>query len=106
MSNLGFQSIYQMLNALPDVLCERAFLPDDRDREDLERSGQSLVSLESGTDLRRFPALAFSVSFENDYLHVLQMLRLSGTALPAAERGKSNPLAFPGGCVPVVTPER
>ena len=39
MSNLGFQSVYQMLNAHPDVLCERAFLPDDVDREDLERIG-------------------------------------------------------------------
>ena len=66
MSNLGFQSVYQMLNALPDVLCERAFLPDDPDREELERSGQPLGSLESGADLKSFHVLAFSVSFEND----------------------------------------
>ena len=78
MSNLGFQSVYQMLNARDDVLCERAFLPDDVDREDLERSGRPLTSLESGSDLRSFHVLAFSVSFENDYVHVLRMLRLAG----------------------------
>jgi radical SAM superfamily enzyme YgiQ (UPF0313 family) len=105
MSNLGFQSVYQMLNSLPDVLCERAFLPDDRDREDLERSGQRLVSLESGTDLRRFHALAFSVSFENDYLHVLQMLRLAGIPLRAAERGKDDPLVILGGSALFLNPE-
>src|SRR5260370_10327700 len=105
MSNLGFQSIYQMLNALPDVLCERAFLPDDRDREELEESGQSLVSLESGTDLRRFHALAFSVSFENDYLHVLQMLRLAGIPLRAADRGKDDPLVILGGSALFLNPE-
>ena len=45
MSNLGFHSVYQMLNARDDVLCERAFLPDDVDREDLERSGRPLTTL-------------------------------------------------------------
>jgi hypothetical protein len=38
MSNLGFQSVYQMLNARGRA-GERAFLPDDVDREDLERAG-------------------------------------------------------------------
>src|SRR6266404_4155581 len=28
MSNLGFQTIYRHLNALPDVVCERVFLPE------------------------------------------------------------------------------
>ena len=32
MSNLGFQTIYRHLNALPDVVCERVFLPDPRRR--------------------------------------------------------------------------
>src|SRR4029077_17232169 len=78
MSNLGFQGVYQMLNAHPDLLCERAFLPDDPDALDLERSGQRLVTLDSGTELRRFHAVAFSDSFENDYVHVLKMLRMAG----------------------------
>ena len=29
MSSLGFQTVYRLLNALPDVSAERAFLPDD-----------------------------------------------------------------------------
>src|SRR5207244_11767851 len=53
MSNLGFQSVYQMLNARDDVLCERAFLPDDVDREELEGSGRPLTTLESGTEDRK-----------------------------------------------------
>src|SRR5438552_1849590 len=81
MSNLGFHSVYQMLNAAPDVLCERAFLPDDGDREELERSCQPLTTVESGSALRSFHVLAFSVSFENDYLYVLRMLRLAGVPL-------------------------
>src|SRR4030095_2288751 len=105
MSNLGFQSVYQMLNARDDVLCERAFLPDDVDREDLERSGRPLTSLESGSDLRSFHVLAFSVSFENDYIHVLRMLRLAGIPLRAAERGPSDPLVVMGGSALFLNPE-
>ena len=32
MSSLGFQTIYRVLNALPGVAAERAFLPDDAAR--------------------------------------------------------------------------
>ena len=105
MSNLGFQSVYAMLNALPDVVCERAFLPDDIDKEELERTGSPLVSFETGTPLRDFDALAFSVSFENDYLHVLQMLRLGGVPLRTADRGHRDPLVILGGSALFLNPE-
>jgi radical SAM superfamily enzyme YgiQ (UPF0313 family) len=105
MSNLGFQSVYQMLNAREDVLCERAFLPDDVDREELERSGRPLTTLESGSDLRSFQVLAFSVSFENDYVHVLRILRLAGIPLRAADRGPGDPLVVMGGSALFLNPE-
>src|SRR5258705_9752399 len=105
MSNLGFHSVYQMLNAYADVRCERAFLPDDVDREDLERTGHPLTTVESGTELRRFHALAFSVSFENDYLYVLGMLRLAGIPLRAADRGPGDPIVILGGAAAFLNPE-
>jgi len=105
MSNLGFHSVYQMLNTHPDVLCERAFLPDDVDREDLERTGQPLTTVESGSELRAFHVLAFSVSFENDYLHVLRMLRLAGIPLRAADRGPNDPMVILGGAAVFLNPE-
>ncbi|HET6899395.1 MAG TPA: radical SAM protein, partial [Vicinamibacteria bacterium] len=105
MSNLGFHSVYQMLNTHPDVLCERAFLPDDVDREDLERTGQPLTTVESGSELRAFHALAFSVSFENDYLYVLRMLRLAGIPLRAKDRGPHDPIVILGGAAVFLNPE-
>jgi radical SAM superfamily enzyme YgiQ (UPF0313 family) len=105
MSNLGFQSVHAMLNDLSDVLCERAFLPDDVDTEELERTGRPLSSFESGRPLRDFDVLAFSVSFENDYRHVLQMLRLSGIPLRADERGPRDPLIVLGGSAMFLNPE-
>jgi radical SAM superfamily enzyme YgiQ (UPF0313 family) len=105
MSNLGFHSVYQMLNTHPDVLCERAFLPDDVDREDLERTGHPLTTVESGSELRSFHVLAFSVSFENDYLYVLRMLRLAGIPLRAADRGPGDPVVVLGGAAVFLNPE-
>jgi radical SAM superfamily enzyme YgiQ (UPF0313 family) len=105
MSNLGFQGVYQLLNEQEDVVCERAFLPDDVDRDDLSLRGGRLPSFESGTDLSRFHVLAFSVSFENDYLHVLQMLRLAGIPLRAADRGPGDPVVVLGGAALFLNPE-
>ena len=106
MSNLGFQSVYQMLNAQPDVLCERAFLPDDVDTEELERSGQPARELSSRR--RRFATSTWSRSrsrFENDYLHVLKMLRLAGIPLRAQDRGPRDPLVVLGGAAMFLNPE-
>jgi radical SAM superfamily enzyme YgiQ (UPF0313 family) len=105
MSNLGFQGVYALFNESPDVLCERAFLPDDREKEELVSSNQRLTSLESGTPLGSFDALAFSVSFENDYVHVLQMLHLAGIPLRAEDRGPSDPLVILGGSALFLNPE-
>ena len=105
MSNLGFQSVFDMLNALPDVVCERAFLPDDVHTEELERTGSPLVTLDSGTPLRDFDMVAFSVSFENDYLHVLKVLRLSGIPLRARDRGRRDPIVVLGGAAVFLNPE-
>jgi radical SAM superfamily enzyme YgiQ (UPF0313 family) len=105
MSNLGFQGVYQLLNAHQDVSCERAFLPDDVDRDELVRTQKRLTSFESGTELNRFHVLAFSVSFENDYLHVLKMLRLAGVPLRARDRGPRDPLVLLGGAAMFLNPE-
>src|SRR3990172_1032285 len=53
MSNLGFQAVYRLLNRTRDVVCERAFLPDDEDKAELERTDSPLVSFESGTPAAR-----------------------------------------------------
>lgn len=105
MSNLGFQGVYQLLNAHPDVSCERAFLPDDVDRDELVRTGHKLTSFESGAELRSFHVLAFSISFENDYLHVLKMLRLAGVPLRAKDRTSRDPLVLLGGAAMFLNPE-
>ena len=105
MSNLGFQSVYRMLNEIPEVVCERVFLPDDVYTEELERTGRPLTSFESGSDLRRFDMIAFSILFENDYLHVLKMLRMAGIPLRTRDRGPGDPIIVFGGSAVFLNPE-
>src|SRR5438552_15219191 len=71
MSNLGFQTIYWHLNQMPDVVCERVFLPDPVDLDEHRRTGTPPFSLESQTPLPSFHPPAFSVTYEGDYTNTL-----------------------------------
>ncbi len=105
MSNLGFQTIYRHLNALPDVVCERVFLPDPEDIDELRRSGQAPFSLESLRPLTDFHLVGFSVTYEGDYINVLRLLGLAGIPLRAAARRPRDPLVLMGGVCAFSNPE-
>jgi len=105
MSNLGFQTVYRLFNAQDDVVCERVFLPPKQELAALANSRTPLVTLESQSPVGEFDVLAFSVSFEWDYVNILTMLRLAGVPTYAAERGLRHPLIVIGGAVTFVNPE-
>ena len=86
MSNLGFQTVYRLFNAQDDIVCERFFLPPKQEMAELLATNTRLVTLESQTPVADFDVIAFSVSFEWDYVNVLTLLRLSGIPGYAAER--------------------
>lgn len=99
MANLGFQTVYKLLNALEHVVCERVFLPDPG-------AGRTdIVSLESGRKPAEFDCIAFSLSFENDYVNVLTVLDKAALPLPSAERNTSLPLILAGGVACFLNPE-
>jgi radical SAM superfamily enzyme YgiQ (UPF0313 family) len=105
MSNLGFQTVYRLFNAQDDVVCERVFLPPKQELAELASSRTPLVTLETQSTVGEFDVLAFSISFEWDYVNVLTMLRLAGIPIYAAERGPRHPLIVIGGAVTFVNPE-
>src|SRR5580765_3315325 len=76
MSNLGFQTVYKLFNAEPNIVCERFFLPPKQELAEMERVRAPLLTLESQTPVGEFDVIAFSVSFEWDYVNVLTLLRL------------------------------
>src|ERR1043166_2615162 len=105
MSNLGFQTVYRLFNAQDDIVCERVFLPPKQELAELVASRAPLLTLESQSPAGEFDVLAFSVSFEWDYVNVLTLLRLAGIPIYAAERTERHPLIVIGGAVTFVNPE-
>ena len=105
MSNLGLQTMYRVMNQRPDTVCERVFLPDATDRSWYEKTHTPLFSLESQRPLHDFHIVGFSVSYENDYVHLLRMLELARIPLLAAERDASHPVILVGGAVTYINPE-
>ena len=105
MSNLGFQTVYRLFNSQDDIVCERFFLPPKQELAELLATNTRLVTLESQTPVADFDVIAFSVSFEWDYVNILTLLRLAGIPRYAAERTSRHPLIVIGGAVTFVNPE-
>src|SRR5687767_8110871 len=105
MSNLGFQTIYSHLNALPDVVCERVFFPDPEDLDEQLRTETAPFSLESLRPLGEFDLIGFSVTYEGDYLNVVRLLQMAGIPPRATDRGPRHPVILMGGVCAFSNPE-
>ena len=62
MSNLGFQTIYRLLNAEDDIVCERFFLPPKQELAALIDKGLVRLSLS-----RKLDATAAGLKFWTDH---------------------------------------
>lgn len=105
MSNLGFQTIYKHLNLKSEVRCERVFLPDPEDEEIYRRQNIPLLMLESQQPVTVADILAFSVSFENDYLNLLKILELARIPFKSKDRDEYHPIVLIGGAITYINPE-
>ncbi|HYH46424.1 MAG TPA: radical SAM protein [Thermoanaerobaculia bacterium] len=94
MSSLGFQRVHELVHARPEWSSERFFT----DGEGMPRS------VESGRGLDEFGCVAFSVSFEEDYVHLLQMLDRAGIPLRRVVRRPWDPVVVMGGSCAAINP--
>ncbi|MBF0226493.1 MAG: radical SAM protein [Desulfobacterales bacterium] len=99
MANLGFQSVYRIFSNVENVVCERAFF----DIEILKKE-KKIVTKETGYALKEFDIIAFSISFENDYINVLKILKNAGMLLESKSR-LLPPLVIAGGAACIINPE-
>ena len=100
MSNLGFQTVYHQLNEIEHVVCERSFMP-----EDIDLISGRVTTVESGRPVSDFDIVAFSISFENDYLNLLTILQKAGIPLLAGNRENPHPIVMAGGVACSLNPE-
>ncbi len=90
MSNLGFQWVYRLLNREEDVACDRFFADENADR-------RGPRTLETDTPLGDFPLVAFSISWEMDYVNFLRLLPAARIPLERSERREGDPIILVGG---------
>lgn len=84
MSSLGYQIIYNYINEREDTYSERIIYPSTR-------------SLETNSPLADFDIVSFSLQYEQDYFHVLEMLREADIPLRREDRTSDDPLIIAGG---------
>ena len=101
MSNLGMSILYETMNSLPFVWCERVFAPWGDMYDEMKKAGIPLYALESGDPVGDFDSLAFSIGYEMAYTTVLDMLDMAGIPLRTADRPGLLPLVWAGGTAAV-----
>ncbi len=116
-SNLGHVILYNILNAQPRQLCDRAYLPNPDLSAKLRATKTPLFAVESKRSLTEFDILGFSLSYELGATNILEMLDLAGIPLTWKERNEgtretkgqgsisSYPLIFAGGQTATSNPE-
>jgi radical SAM family uncharacterized protein/radical SAM-linked protein len=109
-SNLGHIILYNILNALPRQLCDRAYLPAPDLAAKLRLTQTPLFAVESRRSLTEFDILGFSLSYELGATNILEMLDLAGIPLTWKERATNDqngqmPLIFAGGQTATSNPE-
>ncbi len=103
MSSLGFQRVYELVHQRPEWTCERFFT--DEFGGNGGSGGKTMpLSVESGRAIDEFSCIAFSVSFEQDYVHLLEMLDRAGIPLRRRDRRAHDPVIVMGGSCAAINP--
>ncbi len=105
-SNLGHIILYNIINAQPQQLCDRTYLPAPDLSAKLRETNTPLFALESKRSLLDFDILGFSLSYELGATNILEMLSLANIPLTWKERETGDyPLIFAGGQTATSNPE-
>lgn len=97
MSHLGIKILYGAFNQVPYFWCERVFAPWVDMEEQMRRQNIPLYALESGDPVKEFDFIGFTLQYELSYTNVLNMLRLAGIPLRAADRPELFNIVVAGG---------
>lgn len=97
MSHLGIQILYDLLNSMEDVWCERVYSPWVDLDAIMREEKIPLFALESQDPVREFDFLGITIQYEMCYTNILQVLDLSQIPLIATERGEDCPIVIGGG---------
>ncbi|MDR3301998.1 MAG: TIGR03936 family radical SAM-associated protein [Spirochaetaceae bacterium] len=100
MSNNALKILYNRINALDGISCDRVFAPAPDFESLLQQENIFLYALDTGIVIKDLDILMFTLSYELGITGALAILQAAGIPLRAAERGGDNPITIAGGpCV-------
>jgi radical SAM superfamily enzyme YgiQ (UPF0313 family) len=100
MSNQALRILYNRLNEIPGISCDRAFAPAPDFEALLRKRAIPLYGLDTGISLGSLDLLLFTLGYELGITSVLTMLDLAGIPVRREQRGKGDPIVIMGGpCV-------
>lgn len=97
MSHLGMHILYNLLNSIDDIWCERVFAPWTDFEAQLEENDIELFALESQDSIRDFDIVGFTLQYEMSYTNILNMMNMANIPVESAKRDNSFPLVIAGG---------
>jgi radical SAM superfamily enzyme YgiQ (UPF0313 family) len=100
MSNQAFRIIYNGLNRMDGISCDRAFAPAPDFEKLLKEEALPLYGLDTGIALGDTDLLLFTLGYELGITGLLSVLDSSRIALRSSQRGREDPIVIMGGpCV-------
>ncbi|MDR1867890.1 MAG: TIGR03936 family radical SAM-associated protein [Treponema sp.] len=97
MSNQAIKIIYNRINRIPHISCDRVFVPAPDFEQLLRERNIPLYGLETGRALKEFDLLLISFGYELGISGVLNILDLSGIHLHRSDRQDDEPIVIMGG---------
>jgi len=97
MGNQALRIIYNRMNSIPGIACDRAFAPAPDFENLLREKNIPLYGLDTGITLASLDLLMFTIGYELGLGGVLLMLDVSGMPLRCEERKNEHPIVIAGG---------
>ena len=97
MSNQAMKILYNKLNELESVYCERVFSPAPDFEELLKDQNTPLFTLETKTPIRNMDVIGFTFGYEMGFGSVFTILNSGGVPLYNRDRSEHDPIIIMGG---------
>lgn len=104
-SNLAIHRIFELLNSMESVACDLFFLPETEDIIDELERGFEVASYYLERTPSEFDLILFSISYENDLLNVVKILRYFRIPPLSEDRSLGSPVLVGGGIAVSENPE-
>ena len=97
MSYMGLQILYDSINRIADIACERVFSPAVDMEEILRSQSIPLFTLENKIPLHSLDVLGFTLQYEMSFTNILNILEVGKIPLKSINRKEEDPLIIAGG---------